>query len=979
MAEQSEEVIGMVVKLAAESTDFQNQMSTLNRQMKVLQSDYKATASVSKDFEDSMDGLAAKSQYLNNAIKTQQSIVEAHSTRLEKSKSRLAELAEAQVQLKSKLDKAKSSYEEAVRLHGEESEEVQKLSKELKELQSQYDKNNDKVNSLSRTIDNQTISYNNARTTLNNFENQLKDTKNAIEQMSDASSDVNNNMNNLQGTGNPFSSFTSGVKDALGQTKVFGISLGDIGGALTGAINPATLMTGAVAGITSALTNLVTQGIQRVLETLAELGKKLISTGNDFYEQVSKLEALTGATGKTVQGLNDLAAKLGRDTVYSASEAADAMQYCALAGWKLNDMVSGMPGILDLAAASGEDLSVVCDIVTDDLTALGYGTEYAGRMADVFTATMANSNTTVAQLGEALVYAGTTAGSLGYSMEDVSLAIGLMANSGMKASVAGTALRRLFTEMPSGIHLAGKAIGELDIATINADGTMRDLKSVLIDMRAAFENMTEAERAMNAEAISGKTGMAGLQAIMNATEEDFNSLANAINNSSGIAAEKAEVMVNNVNGQMEMISSKFESIGLAIYAIIEPILLTLTKYIDYFVAILDSAIGYVATAISTIIGLIKPINDVIITIYNTVYEIVIKFLDPIFEAINQNNSNILSSVRETADAIIPIIKSIGDLITPIITTIANLIAAGINLICGNWKEAWENIKNITGQGTKDVEKEAVKHSEAMAKIAEDGEDETTSTVESGSLDKYKSVKEIYKEIEDETDAHYDKLKLKAQAYEQDLSANEEAYAEWKQQKLKEYEDKYDETHKSSTLNQLKRRQQAMAEYEAMLDRQIENDIAREDERYANVLAAEKEYIDKTVQAYEEAEAEKERTMEKSVKRQISWIDKLADYVKKTVSGDKAGASISLGMSLTGYEIGTNYVPYSGSYLVGERGPEVVDLPRGSSVRNNREVSSSIKNDMTETNNLLRALGNKLDTIERTYKNQPREMLRLQRI
>lgn len=978
MAEQSEEVIGMVVKLAAESTDFQNQMATLNRQLKVLQSDYKVTASTSKEFEDSMDGLVAKSQYLNNAIKTQQSIIEAHSTRLEKSKSRLAELAEAQVQLKNKLDNAKSSYEDTVRLHGEESDEAQKLNNKLKELQSQYDKNNDKVNSLSRTIDNQTISYNNARSTLNTFENQLKDTENAMEQMGNASNDVNNDMNNLQGTGNPFSSFTGGIKDALGQTKVFGVSLGDIGGALTGAINPASLMTGAVAGITSALTNLVTQGIQKVLETLVDLGKQLISTGNDFYEQVSKLKALTGETGKAAQGLNDLAAKLGRDTVFSASEAADAMQYCALAGWKLNDMAAGMPGILDLAAASGEDLSLVCDIVTDDLTALGYRTEDAGRMADVFTATMANSNTTVGQLGEALVYAGTTAGSLGYSMEDVSLAIGLMANSGMKASVAGTALRRLFTEMPSGIHLAGDAIGELDIATVNADGTMRDLKSVLIDMRAAFENMTEAERAMNAEAVSGKVGMSGLQAIMNATKEDFNSLSDAINNSSGIAAEKAAIMIDNVNGQMKMLYSKFESIGLAIYAIIEPIMLSLTKYVNYFVVTINTIVGYVATAISTVISIISPITDIIIAILTTVQDIVIKFLDPIFQAINQKNSNILDSLRSLADTVVPIIKSIGDVITPIIVTMANTIAAIINVMCGNFDDAWENVKSIFEKGAKDTEKEAVNHNEAMAKIAEEGEDKTTSTVASGSLDKYMSVKEIYKEIEDETDEHYDALKLKAQSYEQDLSANEKAYAEWKQKKLKEYEDKYDKTHKSSTLNQLKRRQQAMAEYDSMLDKQIENDMDREDKRYANILSVNKEYIDKTVKAYEEAEAKKEKTIEESMKRQMSWIDKLADYIKKAVSGNKADASISLGMSLTGYETGTNYVPYSGSYLVGERGPEIVDLPRGSSVRNNREISSSLQTDMTETNNLLRTLGNKLDKLEVTYKNQPKAILRAQR-
>ncbi len=162
----------------------------------------------------------------------------------------------------------------------------------------------------------------------------------------------------------------------------------------------------------------------------------------------------------------------------------------------------------------------------------------------------------------------------------------------------------------------------------------------------------------------------------------------------------------------------------------------------------------------------------------------------------------------------------------------------------------------------------------------------------------------------------------------------------------------------------------------MLEQQIERDLAREDKKYANVLAKEKAYIDQTVRAYNEAEAAKEKAMEQSVKKQMSWLDKLANSVKKAVSGDKA--SLNIGTGLKGYETGTNYVPYSGSYLVGERGPEIVDLPRGAAVRNNREVSGTLKTDMTETNNLLKQVIYAIGHMDHTVADLPRQQLRFSR-
>lgn len=967
MAESNEEVIGMVVKLAAESTDFQNQMTTLNRQMKVLQSDYKATASSSKDFESTMEGIAAKSEYLNNALKTQQSIVDAHSSRLEKSKQRLSDLAETQVKLKSRIDTLTSAYDAFSDAEQEGSEEAQKIKEELEQLQAQYSKNNDKINTTTKTIDNQTISYNNARATMNNLESQLKETTDSMEKLGTEAKQADAAVNNMNGTGNPFDQFTGGVKEAVGQTKIFGVSLSDIGGALTGTISPANLMTGAMAGITSALTDLIIQGIQRSIEALGQLVISMVSTGNEFSSQISRLQALTMSTNSAAQGFEDLARQLGADTVYSASEAAKAMEYAALAGWKLEDMTNGMPGILNLAAASGEELATVSDILTDDLTALGYGTEYATQMADVFAATMSNSNTNVEMFGEAMSYAGATAGALGYSMEDVSVAIGLMANSGVKGSSAGTALRKIMVQLASGVTLSSKAMGEFTISSSNSDGTIKPLKQTISELRNAFSNMTEEEKAANAEAIGGKTAMTGLLTIVNAAEKDYNQLSTAIENSAGASSKMAETMIHNVSGQIDMFMSKVESIGLSIYSMIEPIILAIMQQANYFIGTFDTIVGYVSTAISTVVGIISPITDVVMTILTTIQGLVTSFLDIVFQAFNQKNSDILTSLQGLADAIIPVIQNIATLIEPVITGIANVVAAGINLICGNFEAAGENIKAIFKTNGNSVQDEAVKQTDALAKIAEEGEDDTTSVIENGCLDKYEKLKCTYEEIEAETDEHYDNLKLMAEAYTQDLSANEEAYAKWKSEKLSEWEKKYEETHNTSTLNGLKRMEQERAEEEKMLDEKIAKDRAREEESANNKLKLQKQYIDKSIKLYEDGTEKQTKAVSESVTKQKSLWESLCDSISSLFSGNSKSISVGLsGTKIPGYAVGTNNHP-GGIAIVGEQGPELVNMPRGSSVSTNSDTSSIMKDSLSGTECLLSKVLLRLDSLEQTMK------------
>ena len=260
----------------------------------------------------------------------------------------------------------------------------------------------------------------------------------------------------------------------------------------------------------------VGQKLLPVTGVVTGLGTAAVKTAADFDSAMSKVAAVSGATGSDFDSLRDKAREMGAKTKFSATEAADAMNYMAMAGWKTEDMLSGIEGVMYLAAASGEDLATTSDIVTDALTAFGLTAADSGHFADVLAAVSSNANTNVSMMGETFKYCAPIAGALGFSVEDTAEAIGLMGNAGIKAYQAGTSMRSIMTNLTGDVKLSGAAIGDVTIATTNADGSMRSLSAILADCRGAFAGMTEAEKANNAEALVGKNAMSGFLALMNA-------------------------------------------------------------------------------------------------------------------------------------------------------------------------------------------------------------------------------------------------------------------------------------------------------------------------------------------------------------------------------------------------------------------------------------------------------------------------------
>lgn len=309
----------------------------------------------------------------------------------------------------------------------------------------------------------------------------------------------------------------------------------------------------------------LTVAVGTVTTGLTVMSTYALKVGSDFEAGMSKVQAISGATREEIDKLTEKAKEMGAKTKFSATESAEAFQYMAMAGWKTEDMLNGIEGIMNLAAASGENLAGVSDIVTDALTAFGLQAKDSAHFADVLAKASSNSNTNVGLMGATFKYVAPIAGSMKYSIEDTAVAIGLMANAGIKGEQAGTSLRAMLTRLVKPPKQASKALKELGITTKNADGTMKPLSQTLQELRTKFAKLSDSQKASYASSIAGTEAMSGMLAIVNASESDFQKLTKAINNSDGATKEMADTMNNNLKGATTILGSNMESLGLAIY------------------------------------------------------------------------------------------------------------------------------------------------------------------------------------------------------------------------------------------------------------------------------------------------------------------------------------------------------------------------------------------------------------------------------
>lgn len=472
--------------------------------------------------------------------------------------------------------------------------------------------------------------------------------------------------------------FKDGIKGAIGQLKVFKDEEANTSDKLTGLGNA---FTGAGKVLTKNLT-----------VPLVGLGTVAVNTTATFDSSMSKVQAISGAVGDDFDRLREKAKEMGAKTKFSASEAADAFTYMAMAGWKTEDMLEGIDGIMSLAAASGEDLALTSDIVTDALTAFGLQAKDSAHFADVLAAASNSANTNVSMLGESFKYVAPVAGALGYTAEDTSIALGLMANSGIKASQAGTALRTMLTNLANPTNDMAWAMETLNVSLTDSRGNMKSLREIMEDLKRGFSTLSEAESAQVAATLAGKEGMSGLLAIVNSSEADFNKLAKAIDNADGTAENMANTMLDNLSGQLTILKSSLEGAAIAFGDLLMPLIRDLVgllqKAVDWVNNLTDEQKETIVR-IAEVVAVVGPVLLILGKIAKTIISVI----------------NIINTLKKVILVLKPAIAALNAVLAAnpigiIIMAIAALVAAFIYLWnhCESfrqfWIDLWEGIKKV---------------------------------------------------------------------------------------------------------------------------------------------------------------------------------------------------------------------------------------------------------------------------------------------
>lgn len=467
------------------------------------------------------------------------------------------------------------------------------------------------------------------------------------------------------------SGFTKGFKSALQELQAFK--------------NSASSMRDKVTALGSAMTKAGSTMTKSVTLPLVGLGTAAVATTTKFESAMSKVSAISGATGDDLAALTDKAKEMGAKTKFSASESAEAFQYMAMAGWKTEDMLDGIDGIMNLAAADGLDLATTSDIVTDALTAFGLSASDSAHFADVLAKASSSANTNVSMLGESFKYVAPVAGSLGYSAEDTAIALGLMANAGIKGSQSGTSLRGALTRLIKPTDDAAALMEEYGLSLTNSDGSMKSLGEVMSMLRSNLGDLTEAEQAQVAATLFGQEAMSGMLSIINASDKDFQNLTDQIYGADGAAKQMADTMLDNLSGQLIILKSSLEGAAIAFGELLLPLIKKITSAIQGLVDWVNNLSDRQKAIIVTIAGVLAVVGPIFIIggkIVKLVGSVmgVIKVLKPAIAALN---AVMLAN---------PIIL--------IITLIAGLIAALVTLYKKNETfrnfvdETWASIKNV---------------------------------------------------------------------------------------------------------------------------------------------------------------------------------------------------------------------------------------------------------------------------------------------
>lgn len=603
------------------------------------------------EYNEGLSKAGAATKELNNALKLADSELKNNGDNIEGLRKKHSLLQEKLSVTQEKEELVNQKLQKAIEIFGENSAEAQKNRTEILKLKNEEEKLRGEIGDCNKRIEEYTAVMKENQTASKRLSDEIKNQEDKLQDLkkqyinvvleqgknSKEAKSLSKEMKNLNGE---LKDNKQKLSDATEQAGEFADALEDADRkASSAATGGFTIFKGVVA-------DLVSNGIQKGIEELKNLSLSAVDTGMTFTSSMSNVKALSGATAEEMEALTEKAEEMGKKTSFTASQSADALGYMALAGWNTEEMLDGIDGVLNLAAASSMDLATASDIVTDAMTAFGMSADETNRFVDVLAATSTSSNTTVEMLGQSFKYVGAICGAMGYSIEDAGVALGMMANSGIKAEQAGTSLRSLLTRLSTNAGASANSLGALDILTqrlgvsfYDSFGNARDLSDVLVETRAAWAGLNVEEQVNYAKKMAGQEAMTGFLALMSdgaisiesvataidsmgydidalgvsvsdlqtlyksygdetavatalmnqfsMTQEDadqvtqllgasltqqttsWDSLSNAINNSSGAASEMSDTILDNLQGDVTLMESALDGLKISIFDDVE--------------------------------------------------------------------------------------------------------------------------------------------------------------------------------------------------------------------------------------------------------------------------------------------------------------------------------------------------------------------------------------------------------------------------
>ena len=791
---------GGVIKLQGEN-EYRAALKQIQNSLTLVGSEMQKVSSQFAKGEKSVHSLTSVNEVLNKKLVEQKKAVSEASKMLSQAQTKYSESSRSVQQWEQKLAAAKRALEEAKNSTTASAEEISKLENNVNECEQELESANSENERYATTVQRWQTEVNRAEAAVNRTTREIESNEAAIQQLESATEDtsgatetltekVKRQESELEELKRQYTNVAAEQGQSSDEARSLATQIENLSGELRdnrNNLNEASnaadsfdqsleevddeannTTNGGLSAFGVALGNLASEIISNLINKMKDLVTETIEVGKTFDSSMSQVAAVSGATADELEQLRDKAKEMGSTTKFTASEAADAFNYMSMAGWKTEDMLSGIDGVLNLAAASGADLATTSDIVTDALTAMGYSAGDAGRLADVMAAASSNANTNVEMMGQTFQYAAPIVGALGYSMEDTAVAIGLMANAGIKAEQAGTSLRSVLTRLSAPPKECAEEMEKLGISMTDSEGKMKSLDQIMIDLRKAFSNLSETEQTAAAKHIAGANAMSGLLAIVNAAPEDYNKLTDAVANagfsiddinksledsgiewekysdkvwlanggiegladeiiynvdkigtstedlrkyleteydmnaddatkaieavtaamesSQGAAERMAETMLDNLGGDMTLLSSKLEGVQLAIYEKFEPALRKGVEVLDKLLDVVQFVVDHSSEFIAALTGMATAIGAYI------AYTTALKVMENGWKSLT-----IVTKAQAAAQAALNAVMSLNP-IGLVIAAIAGLVAAFVVLwnksekFRNFWINLWEKIK-----------------------------------------------------------------------------------------------------------------------------------------------------------------------------------------------------------------------------------------------------------------------------------------------